>query len=127
MAWYGKGFFYSRYDSPNGSEFSQQNEYHKVFYHKLNTPQADDELIFEQADFPKRYLHAQTSEDENYLFIGISEGTSGGILYFKDLTKEDAEFIKINEDFANDHNFIESIGEDLYFYTNLDAEKYIKS
>ena len=39
MAWAGDGFYYSRYEKPNGSALSKANEYHRTYYHKLNTPQ----------------------------------------------------------------------------------------
>ncbi len=124
MAWAGDGFYYSRYDAPEGSELSAKNEYHKVYYHTVNTPQSEDSLIFEQADFPKRYMFAETSEDEKYLVVSVSEGTSGNILYLKDLREPDSAFVQLNENFENDHNFVHSKANTLYFYTNLDAERY---
>ncbi len=37
----GKGFFYSRYDEPmTGNKLAAVNEYHKLYYHRLGTPQA---------------------------------------------------------------------------------------
>ncbi|HCW63554.1 MAG TPA: S9 family peptidase, partial [Leeuwenhoekiella sp.] len=40
------GFYYSSYDKPDGSELSAKTDQHKVYYHKLNTAQKEDELIF---------------------------------------------------------------------------------
>lgn len=124
MAWKGKGFYYSRYEKPEGSALSKANEYHKTYYHKLGTPQSKDKLVFEQADYPKRYLFAQTSEDEKYLFISVSEGTSGNILYMANLETAPKDFIQLNENFENDHNYNSNIGDDLYFITNLEASNY---
>ena len=40
LAWFGDGFFYSRYDAPEGGhDLSSRNEGHKVYYHRLGTPQ----------------------------------------------------------------------------------------
>ena len=43
LAWFGDGFFYSRYDAPqDGHNLSSRNEGHQVYYHRLRTAQADD-------------------------------------------------------------------------------------
>ena len=48
-AWQKDGFYYSAYDAPaKGKEFSNVNENHKIYYHKIGTPQADDKLIYEK-------------------------------------------------------------------------------
>jgi|ADGO01.1.fsa_nt_gi prolyl oligopeptidase (EC:3.4.21.26). Serine peptidase. MEROPS family S09A len=47
IAWKGnEGFYYSSYDRPKGSELSAKTQHHKVYYHKLGTPQSQDKLIF---------------------------------------------------------------------------------
>ena len=37
-----KGFYYSGYEAPDGSVYSSQNQYQKVYYHELGTPQSAD-------------------------------------------------------------------------------------
>ncbi len=124
MAWKGEGFYYSKYDVPEeGKEFSTSNEYHKVYYHKLNTNQSDDELVFWQKDYPKRYMFAETSEDENYLFINVQEGISGSQLYFKDLRTQN-DFVALNSNFKNDHYYIDNEGDNAFIYTNYKAPNY---
>jgi len=124
MAWAGDGFYYSRYEKPEGSEFSKSNEAQRVFYHQLNTPQSEDVLIYERPDFPKRYLFVSTTEDENFLVVGESEGTSGTMAYLKDLRNSKSTFVSLNKNFDNDHYLIDNIGNSLYFLTNLDAANY---
>jgi prolyl oligopeptidase len=81
--WYKNGFYYCRYDEPTkGKEFSNQNEYQKIFYHEIGKPQKDDKLVYEDKKHPLRYFGPQVSEDEKYLFIGVSEGTSGSEIWF---------------------------------------------
>src|SRR5690606_31958268 len=76
-AWRGDGFYYSRYDEPTtGTELSQQNQYQKVYYHKLGDPQSADQLVFEDKDHPLRYFWASVTEDERFLIINAAEGTS---------------------------------------------------
>ena len=39
-SWQGDGFYYSAYDAPvEGKEFSNVNENHKIYYHKIGTPE----------------------------------------------------------------------------------------
>jgi len=47
-SWRGNGFFYSRYPAPaKGRELSSANENHQVYFHKVGTPQSEDELVFQ--------------------------------------------------------------------------------
>ena len=48
-AWQGDGFYYSRYPKPEGSALAAKNENHQVFFHKLNTPQSADRLVFRRS------------------------------------------------------------------------------
>ena len=47
IAWKGNdGFYYSSYDKPDGSQLSAMTDRHKLYYHKIGTPQSDDKVIF---------------------------------------------------------------------------------
>ena len=126
MAWFGDGFFYSRYDAPEeGTDaYTSKNEYHKVYYHRLGQPQAQDELIFEDQEHSLRNLYASTTEDERFLVISASEGTSGNTLMIKDLQNPESEFITVIDNFDHDHNLIGNIGDTLFIHTNLDAPNW---
>ncbi|MGZ5515358.1 MAG: S9 family peptidase, partial [Candidatus Aminicenantales bacterium] len=77
-AWKGDGFYYSGYNKPApGEELKAKNEFQKVFYHKLGDPQEKDVLVWEDKEHPLRYVGAETTEDEKWLILGVSEGTSG--------------------------------------------------
>ena len=118
-SWQGDGFYYSRYDAPtNGKELSNRNEYHKVYFHKLGTPQSDDKLIFENRNFPLRSYHAGTTEDEHFLILSESEGTSGNSLFCKDLTKKGSQFVILAPGFENEYSVIDNIGDKLLVLTN---------
>jgi len=118
-SWQGDGFYYSRYDAPaQGKEFSNRNEYHKVYFHKLGTPQSDDKLIYENRNFPLRSHYASTTNDEHFLILSESEGTSGNSLFCKDLTTEGTKFVKVADGFANEYNVVDNIGDKLLVLTN---------
>jgi len=124
-AWFKDGFFYSRYDAPkNGSKLAAKNEYHKVYYHQLGTPQASDKLIYEDKTKPLRYFYAQTTDDERYLFITVSEGaTSTNALYVKDLRNDKNPFLPVVTDFEAEYNVIDNIGDKLLVQTTYQAPR----
>ena len=121
-AWKGDGFYYSRYDEPvKGKEFSNKNEFHKVFYHKIGTPQSADQLVFEDRKFPLRYYGAQTTEDERYLIIYVSEGTDGTEMYCKDLNSNQKDFTMIFKGFEDNAAVINNVGDKLLVQTDKGA------
>jgi prolyl oligopeptidase len=121
MAWRGDGFYYSRYDKPTGSDLSTQNQYHKIYFHKMGDDQSKDQLVFEDKSAPLRNFYAQTTEDERFLIISGSEGTSGNNLTIKDLSIPSSQFVKVVEDFKNDHSVFQNMEDKLLLMTNLDA------
>lgn len=124
-AWFKDGFFYSRYDAPkNGSKLAAKNEYHKVYYHQLGTPQSSDKLIYEDKTKPLRYFHAQTTDDERYLLVTVSEGaTSTNALYVKDLRDEKNAFIPVVSNFTAEYNVIDNLGDKLLVQTTYKSPK----
>jgi prolyl oligopeptidase len=124
--WRGDGFYYSAYDAPEeGKEFSNVNENHRIYYHKLGTEQQEDVSVYENKQFPKRFYTAWVDEDEKTLFVFESGEGRGNNLFFKDLRKPNsAEFVRLTEDFDFDYSPEEIIGETVYFYTNYKAPKY---
>ena len=87
-AWYKEGFYYSRYDEPKpGEELKQTNEFQKLYFHKLGTPQSDDRLILEDKENPKRGFSAGVTDDEKFLVVSVWEGSSTkNMIWYQDLT-----------------------------------------
>lgn len=124
VSWKDDGFFYSCYDEPEaGDELSDVNEYHKVYYHKIGTTQADDELIYENPDEPRRNYYVGTTEDERFLIMYEVESTSGNALWYKDMTRKKGNFIKLAEGFEYDYSVIGNIDDQLLIKTNESAPK----
>jgi prolyl oligopeptidase len=130
LAWFGEGFFYSRYDAPEGGhDLSSRNEGHKVFYHRLGTPQSDDRLIYEDKAHPQRFHTVQTTEDERFAILTVSErgqGKDGNALFFSDLSKfvsgHEAAFTPIVADVTNDRfQVIDNVGHGFLILTNKNA------
>lgn len=123
MSWYkNEGFYYSSYDKPEGSELSAKTDQHKVYYHKLGTPQSKDQLIYGGTPEQKhRYIYGGVTEDDRYLIITPRISTSGNKLLIKDLTKPNSDFVAILDHTDSDSNIIENVGSKLYIMTNLNA------
>lgn len=125
LAWYDNGIFYSRYDKPEeGSELSKSNEFHKVYYHKIGTKQAEDILIKEDKEHPLRMLGAGVSDDKRFLYLTASEGSNGNALMIKDLAKDNASFVSIWDKFENRFAVVNNVGKDFYVRTNYKAPRY---
>ncbi len=122
LSWRGTdGFYYSSYDKPKGSELSSKTQQHKLFYHKLGTAQAEDELIFGGENQERRYVGAGLTEDERFLIISASESTSGNELYFMDLSLSKPILVTVVDNFDNNSYILENEGEDLFIHTIFNA------
>ncbi|TRZ46131.1 prolyl oligopeptidase family serine peptidase [Robertkochia solimangrovi] len=123
VSWKGEeGLYYSSYDKPEGSQLSAKTDQHKLYYHKLGTPQSEDKVVFGGTPEEKhRYVRGYVTNDDRYLVITASISTTGNKLFIKDLTQENAPLITIVGDTDSDTSILENVGSKLYILTNLDA------
>lgn len=123
ISWLGsKGFYYSSYDKPQGSELSARTEHHKLYYHELGTPQSEDKVIFGELDTQvHRYVSGTTTTDDRFLIISGAESTSGNRLFYIDLQSELQAIVTLRETTQGDTYLIDSQDATLLLYTNLDA------
>ena len=124
MGWKGDGFFYSAYPRPEaGKEYSGANEYHNIYYHKLGTPQSEDILIFEDRENPLHFHSAEVSDDGRWLFLATSGEGIGNSLKVKDLSRDDSDWVVIEESQDYEVYPLEVIDGKVYIYTSKDAPK----
>ena len=118
----GAGFFYSRYDAPTeGAEYQEQNFFHKLYFHKVGTPQSQDLLVYEQPEDPEWNLSGSVTDDGRYLVIGSTKGTDRRTrIFYKDLTRQSEVTPLIPEADAR-YSMVASVGDRFYFRTHLDA------
>lgn len=122
--WQGDGFYYSAYDAPEaGKEFSNANEYHKVYFHKLGTSQTADVLVYENKNEPLHFHSAGVANDESAMAIYGSGAGIGNSVFYKDLRKNSNKWITIesSQDYAND--IIDMFDGKIYMFTSVDAPR----
>ncbi len=124
ISWKDDGFYYSRYDEPKGSELSAKNEFHKVYYHKVGTPQSEDKLVFWNPQKPNRNYGVGTTEDERFLIMHESAASQGNALFYKDLEKENDKFQQLAEGFEYQHGVVDHIDGKFIVKTNYEASRY---
>ena len=119
-SWKGNdGFYYSTYDRPKqGSFLAGVTDIHKLYYHKMGTPQKEDKLIYGGASQPKRYIFAGVSEDEKWLIIYGANATYGNEIHILDLTKPNATLLAVITDTKNQHAIVDV--DDINFYIQTD-------
>ena len=119
----GSGFYYSRFPETTGPKYLAISLNQKVFFHKLGTPQAADQLIFETPEHPKRGHFAQVTDDGRWLIIITSEGTDDRYeVRIADIAKGEAPRALVTG-LEHDWSLAGSAGDTLYFRTSKDAPK----
>ena len=122
--WCGDGFYYSAYDAPEkGKEFSNVNETHKIYYHKIGTPQSQDVLFYQNPARPKCFYEVSVNEEETVMFLFESGAGAGNLLYVRDLRQPNSQFIQMTSDMDYQYSPVLTDGDKLYLYTNYGAPK----
>lgn len=122
--WCGNGFYYSAYDKPTkGKEFSSKNEVHKVYYHKIGTPQSQDELFYQNPSRPLSFYDVSINKEETIMFLFESGAGSGNNLYVRDLRKPNSQLIQLTDNMDLQYFPVEVKDDKVYILTNYNAPK----
>ena len=126
FAWRGdEGFYYGRYPEPTEKDqLKGQNQNRQVYYHQLGTPQSADILIYQDKEHPLQMADIGTTEDERFLVLTKSEGTSGTEIWVKDLATDQKEFSLLIPGFATEASVIDNVNGQLLVQTNDGASNY---
>lgn len=123
--WLGDGFYYSAYDAPEkGRETSAKNSVQKIYYHKIGTPQSEDQLFFMNPTQPLRFYNVDIDHDEKVMTLNEGGMDNGNNLYVRDLTKPNSQFIQMCSDTQFRYSTVETVGKKMYILTNAGAPKY---
>lgn len=121
----GSGFYYGRYDKPEeGAEFQSLNLNQKVYFHRLGTPQSDDQLIYERPDHPEWGFGIDVTEDGRFLLLTVWKGTDDKyMVIYKDLHAENAEPVELIKEFKFGYTLAGNQDSLLYFKTDDQAPR----
>ena len=121
----GSGFFYSRYDEPKAETMMKgTNYFQKLYFHKIGTPQSEDQLIYDRPDQKDWFIRGSVTQDGNYLVINIGAGSDvKNRVYYKDLRAKDSQIVKLLDDFDASYNLIDNDGPVFWFQTDLGASR----
>ncbi len=121
----GKGFFYGRYAPPKeGTAFVNVNEFQKLYYHRIDTEQSEDVLVYEKQDKPKWGFGPDVTEDGRYLVVTIWKGTGDKYrVMYKDLNEPFSMMRDLINEFDNEYTFLANDGPVFFFRTDLNAPR----
>ena len=114
------GFFYRRYEEPDGELLKELNESPKLMFHKIGTNQSEDELIYENPENPRWGFGITVIKDSEMKLLSISEGTDDRNKLYLQMSKN-SKFIPVIDELIGTYSFIDSKDNILWFYTTEGA------
>ncbi len=130
LAWVGdEGFLYSRFPEPEpGKKFQSLNFNQAIYYHRIGTDQASDELVFATPEHPERNHTIEVTTDGRHAIITSSVGTDARYeVHIVDLERRKRDGWtphRLIAGFEHDWKLVDGIGQTLWFVTNKDAPRY---
>ena len=121
----GGGFFYSRFDEPTeAAKLTTANYFHKLYYHRLGTPQSADRLVYHRPDQKDWGFNGNVTDDGRYLVISSTQGTDPRHrVFYQDLQQPGAPVVPLLTDFDAAYDFIDNDGPVFWFRTDLNAPR----
>lgn len=129
LAWVGNsGFLYSRFPEPEeGAAFQGLNYNHAVYFHRLGTPQSEDELVYATPAHPEYNHTAQVTHDGRLALITTAIGTDARYeLHVINLDRREKRWQArpLITGFEHDWRLVEGMRGTLWFVTNWQAPRY---
>lgn len=118
------GFYYTRYAKPEeGQQFQSSVTDPMIVFHKLGTPQEEDQLVYQRPDHPTWSFWLARSDDDKHLVLSISESTDpqNQVWYRPVGAAFDAEWTPLIEDFDNQFWFLGNVEDRLFFLADYQA------
>jgi prolyl oligopeptidase len=121
----GTGFYYSRFPEPQpGEDLKGTNYFHKLYFHRLGTPQQEDVLIYERPDQKEWEFHGVVTDDGRYLVVTVAKGTDDKYrILYKPVEPAGAAFVELIDNFEHEYTFIDNDGPVFWFKTDRDAPR----
>jgi prolyl oligopeptidase len=122
----GSGFYYTAYEPPkDGDALKAANQYQKLLFHELGSPQTRDRLVYTRPDDPDWFVGGSVTDDGHYLIIQANHGDEvQNTVLVQDLARDDAPVRPIIPEPTAVYNVIGNIGSRLFVMTDNGAARY---
>lgn len=129
-----QGFFYSYYPDQNDQCDGQETTecaFQKLYYHRLNTPQSSDILVYETPEHPRYRFKSCVSDCGQYLHVFIVHSCEYNLWYYHKFS--DAKNPSINgrlqfepviTEFEANYNYVTNDGPIHYIHTDHKSPNY---
>jgi len=121
-----RGFFYSRYPEPPSHKVLEAAlAGQAIYYHRVGTPQADDELIYRRLDHPTWIVNGTVTENGWYLLIRTYRGADNNnqlhYLELADRPQMAGVIVPVVETIDAEYSPIGAYGSRVYLRSDKDA------
>jgi prolyl oligopeptidase len=118
------GFYYNRFPADGEVPEEDRNNYNKVYWHELGTPQSEDVLVYEDPANKEYGFGPTITDDGDYLLLWVYHGTdeNNGI-YYRKTSDTNGEFTKLLDPHEARYTFVDNVGSVWYVNTTLDAPR----
>ena len=115
------GFYYQKYEEPKDELLRDVNTSPKLMFHKLGTPQTEDQIVIESLDQPRWGWGISILEDTDVKFLTISNGTDErNRLYVQ--SEKNGAFIPLIDELIGAYQFLDHKDDLYWFYTTEGAK-----
>lgn len=117
------GFYYNRFPAEGEVPEEDRNNYNRVYWHELGTPQSQDVLVYQDESNKEYGFYPGITDDGKYLIVYAYHGTDerNGI-YYRGVGDE-GDFTTLLDLHEARYNFVDNIGTTWFFNTTLDAPR----
>ncbi len=130
IAWVGEeGFLYSRFPEPaKGEDFQARNYNQALWFHRVGTAQAADQLVYATPDHRDWSHAAEVTADGRHAVITSSIGTDAryqlAVIDLAQRRRLGWRARSLVAGFEHDWRLVEGTGRTLWFVTNQNAPRY---
>ena len=115
------GFYYQKYEEPKDELLKEVNTAPKLMFHKLGTPQLEDQIIYENPNKPRWGWGINVLEDKEVKFLTISDGTDERNRLYVQL-KKGSDFIPLIDELIGAYQYLNHKDDIYWFYTTENAK-----
>jgi len=118
-----EGFYYNRFPEPGTVPKEDENNYNRVYWHKLGTSQAKDRLIYERPDAKELNFYPYVTDDGKYLLLTVRHGTDPKTRVYYRKADSTSPFVRLLDKADARYDFVGNVGPVFYFLTDLEAPR----